>query len=78
MKCIETIETKTKKWGSSIGIIIPKDIVKRAHIKEGQKVEIILRKPSNIDMDNVFGSLKNWKKSTDKILKNVDKELWHD
>ncbi len=75
---METIEAKAKKWGSSIGIIIPKDVVEKQKIKEGQKIEIILRKPSDVDMDKIFGSLRGWKKPTDKILKGVDKELWHD
>ena len=75
---MEVIEAEAKKWGSSIGIIIPKDVVKKERIREGQKVEIILRRPANFDIDKVFGSLKNWKTSTDKILKGTDEELWHD
>ncbi len=73
---METITATTKKWGSSLGIVIPKDVVTKERLKEGQKVEIILRKPRTIDMDKLFGSLKSWKAPTEKILKDVDKELW--
>ena len=31
------MEVEAKKWGSSLGIILPKDIVKKERIVEGQK-----------------------------------------
>ena len=46
---MDVIEVTAKKWGSSLGIIIPKDIVEKEHIKEGQKVSVLLRKPVNIE-----------------------------
>ena len=33
---------------------------------------------ANIDMNRVFGSLREWKKPTEKILKEADEELWHE
>jgi bifunctional DNA-binding transcriptional regulator/antitoxin component of YhaV-PrlF toxin-antitoxin module len=72
---METVEVVAKKWGSSVGIIIPKDIAEKEKIKEGSRLEIIIRKPVKVDMNKVFGSLKGWKKPTDRILKEVDKEL---
>lgn len=74
---METIKATTKKWGSSVGIIIPKQIAEKEGIKPGQKIEVILRKPAKVDMNKVFGSLKDWKRPTEKILKQVDKELWN-
>lgn len=74
---METIKATAKKWGSSIGIVIPKEIAEKERIKPGQKIEVILRKPAKVDMNKIFGSLKDWKKPTEKILKDVDKELWN-
>ena len=34
------VEIKTKKWGSSLGIIIPKEVVRRERIQEGQEIKI--------------------------------------
>lgn len=75
---MKTVEVVAKKWGSSVGIIIPKDVAEKEKIKEGSKLEIIIRKPVKADMDKIFGSLRGWKKPTDHILKEVDKELWHE
>ncbi len=75
---METVEVIAKKWGSSIGVIIPKDVAEKEKIKEGSKLKIIIRKPAKVDMNKVFGSMRGWKKPTDKILKEVDEELWHE
>lgn len=72
------IECVTKQWGnSSLACIIPKEIVKQRHIRENQKIKLILEDSTNI-LKETFGSLKNWKNTTEKILKEVDKELWNE
>ena len=40
----EEIECITKKWGSSIGIVIPKEIVQKEHIKPNEKIHIVVKK----------------------------------
>ncbi|MBI4918300.1 AbrB/MazE/SpoVT family DNA-binding domain-containing protein [archaeon] len=37
---MEMIDCTTKKWGSSLGVIIPKEIVDKEHIRRDQKVRI--------------------------------------
>ena len=39
------IKTKAKKWGSSIGIILPKSVVETRRIKENDEIIIEVRKP---------------------------------
>ena len=34
------LETKTKKWGNSLGVIIPSEVVVREKLKENEKVEL--------------------------------------
>ena len=67
---MEVIKSKAKKWGSSIGIIIPKDVVEREKIKEGQDIEIFLKKPVSkktaeqirLDWENLSKEVsKKWK-----------------
>lgn len=41
------VVAETKRWGSSIGVIIPKDIVEKQKIKEGQKIRLFINKPVN-------------------------------
>ena len=69
---MKEIETKAKKWGDSIAIIIPKEIVKKEGIKVNQKLHIILKK--EIDFSDVFGKWKT--KKTAQQLKDESKEDW--
>ncbi|HLC85983.1 MAG TPA: AbrB/MazE/SpoVT family DNA-binding domain-containing protein [Candidatus Nanoarchaeia archaeon] len=69
-----TIETKLKGWGRSIGVIVPKEAVIKEHLKEGDKVELIILKKTNA-LRETFGKLK-FKRTTDDILKEVDEESW--
>ena len=45
--------SKVKRWGNSLGVIVPKEIVEREKLKEGEEVEISVRKAS--DIKHLFG-----------------------
>ena len=75
------IEIQTKKWGSSLGIIIPKEIVRKERIEEGQKIIInILSKKTTVgDMfrmveKNPLPKTKD-KRGTQEVMDEIDKEL---
>jgi len=68
------VETQTRRWGNSLGIILPKDIAKKEGLKEKDKIIIIIRKPKAVKVKDIFGKLK-MKKPTAQIMKEVDKEL---
>lgn len=38
------IECVAKKWGSSLGIIIPHDIVQEQNIKPEEKIRVVIKK----------------------------------
>ncbi|MBI2093824.1 MAG: AbrB/MazE/SpoVT family DNA-binding domain-containing protein [Candidatus Omnitrophica bacterium] len=38
---VEVAEATVKKWGSSLGIIIPKEVAEKEGIKDGEKVSVI-------------------------------------
>ena len=67
-------ETKLKKWGNSIGVVIPKEKIKKENLKEDQKVRVMISPVKSVKVKDIYGKLK-WKKSTRKIMKDVDKEL---
>lgn len=46
-------KAKLKRWGNSYGVIVPKEIVEREGLKEGEEVEILVRKAS--DVKHLFG-----------------------
>ena len=67
------IEVKTKKWGNSIGIIIPSETVEKFNIKPEEKIVIEISKESNV-LGEMFGRGKSGDKSAMEILKEFRKE----
>ena len=70
---IET-ESQIRVWGRSLGVVIPKDAIIEGNIKSGDVVKLLIKKEST-PLKETFGTLK-FKKSTDEILKESDKECW--
>ena len=60
---------KTRKWGSSIGMVIPKKVAKELKIRENQDV-IVDIKPKENPLKELFGSVK-LSKPTEQILKEI-------
>ncbi len=46
-------KSKLKKWGNSYGIVVPKEIVEKEGLREGELVEISVRKAAEIE--RLFG-----------------------
>jgi len=67
-------ETKLRKWGNSIGLIIPKEDVKKEGLRDDESVRAIIIPKKMVKVKDIFGKLK-FKKSTEEIMKEVDKEL---
>ena len=63
----------TKKWGNSLGVILPAEFVKQNNIQEGEELEIILEKKKNV-LKELFGSCKS-KKTADQVRKEFRKEF---
>lgn len=61
-----------KKWGSSMAVIIPKEIVKTQDIKEGD--DIVLHVFKKGDLSDIFGTLKT--KLTGQQLKDLSRKEW--
>jgi len=73
---MQSINTKVKKLGSSFGIILPREIINNQQIKEGSEIEVMIKPKHKTNVKNLFGLLKGWKKPTEQIMREVDKELW--
>ena len=63
------IISKTRKWGSSLGIIIPKKIKDELKLRENQEVFIEI-KPKDNPLKELFGSVK-LSKPTEQLLKEI-------
>ena len=71
-------KAKLRGWGNSIGIVLPKDQLDREHLSINDEVEVLVRKKTSL-LKEAFGKLKEFQprsgKSTDDLLKEIDKEL---
>jgi len=54
-----------RKWGNSIGITLPSEIVEEGNIKAEKEIEILVLE-KKVDLNKIFGSLK-LEESTQKI-----------
>ena len=72
---VEVIAT-VRKWGRSLGVVIPKEKAKEAHLKPGKGVRILILGRED-PVQKTFGTAK-FSRSTDEILKEVDREAWDD
>ena len=68
------VEAKVRKWGRSFGVVIPKEKIKEEGIKENETITLLIGKKKNV-LKETFGTLK-FKKSTDRMMREIDKELW--
>jgi len=50
------VRAKARKWGNSLGIAVPKSVVKKARLRAGQDVKIFLQEKA--DISSAFGKLK--------------------
>lgn len=71
---MEEITTKVRKWGNSFGIIIPLEVLKSKRIREGEEIDAIIIKKSNV-LKETFGTHK-FSKSVKQLMKETDKELY--
>ena len=74
---MKAIETTAKRWGNSIGIIIPKEVIDREHIKENGIVRFLIIKENDKILRETFGLAKDKiKKSTQQIKNELRNELY--
>ena len=71
---MEEIKTKAKKWGSSIGVIIPKEVVESKKIREND--EIIIEIKSRPLAKEFFGKFPRKSNKTAQELKDDARKGW--
>ncbi len=68
-------KTKVKKWGNSLGIILPKKLARKQKMRLGQDIVIDI-KTQNV-LRETFGTFK-FKRSVEEMMRDTDKELYND
>ena len=49
------IETKVKRWGNSLGIVIPSEVVDKKNIRENDNIKILIMRDSREAFKKTFG-----------------------
>ncbi len=68
------VEAKVRRWGRSLGVVIPKEKIVEEGIKENETISLLIGKKTNV-LKETFGTLK-FKKSTQKMMEEIDREMW--
>jgi len=54
---VPRVRAKVRRWGSSLGIVVPSEIAKELKLKAGDDVVLEI---DQAGIDDAFGSLKDW------------------
>jgi antitoxin component of MazEF toxin-antitoxin module len=54
------------RWGSSLGVVIPNEVVRRLHLQPGDDIYLEVQRSGG--MFEAFGSLRDWKVDTQKLM----------
>lgn len=71
------IKSKLRKWGNSLGIVVPQSIIEKEKAKEGDEIIILFGRRKDNVLREMFGTHK-FKKPVEELMKEVDKELYND
>ena len=70
---MEEVRVKLRRWGNSLGVVLPQEILKEVNKNEGDEVTLFLKKEDN-DLTSLFGRLKNWKIDSQNFKDEIRKE----
>ena len=68
------LNAKVRKWGDSLAVIIPKEVVSKENIKKEDTIHLKIEKGMNFS--DLFGIAKGKIKKSAQQLKNESREGW--
>ncbi len=68
------LRAHTRKWGNSLGIVIPKEAVRELELKPHEEIILDIQKKSGTVLKELFGAIK-WKKHPRELLHEARKEF---
>ena len=74
---MDAIETRVKRWGNSLGVVIPSETITKENVKENDVIKILILKDSTKALKETFGLLKGkLTKSSQQMKDESRKELY--
>ncbi len=71
------IKSKLRRWGNSLGIVVPQKIIENENVREGDEIIILLSKEKDNVLREMFGTFK-FKEPVERLMKEVDNELYNE
>ena len=68
------LNVKVRKWGDSLAVIIPKEIVNKENIQKEDTIHLKIEK--GMDFSDLFGIVKGKLRKSAQQLKNESREGW--
>ena len=69
------LNTRVRKWGDSLAVIIPKEIADKEKINTNDQIHLSINKKN--DLSDVFGLLKGKIRKTAQQLKDESRKGWY-
>lgn len=71
------LKTKLRKWGNSLGVVIPMNSLQKEKFEEGDEIILLITKEKENVLKETFG-IHKFKKPIKKLMKESDKELYNE
>lgn len=71
------VTAEARKWGRSIGLVIPKELTKREGIRPGDRLKVLVQKEKKNPLKEMYGFDPSLRPARE-ILKDIDKEGWNE
>lgn len=68
-----TVELKLKRWGNSMGVVIPREIVEARNLQENDEIQVTIVKKA--DLSDIFGLVKE-RKMSGQAFKDMVRKGW--
>jgi len=70
------IKTKLRRWGNSFGIVVPLKAMENEKIREGDEITALISERKNkVDLRKLFNAKVKFKKTTEEMMGETDREL---
>ncbi|MDO8537633.1 MAG: AbrB/MazE/SpoVT family DNA-binding domain-containing protein [archaeon] len=68
------VKVIARRWGNSIGVALPKEIVEKERISENEELFIDVHKSESVKVKDFFGLAKGWNIDAQKIKDDLRSE----
>lgn len=68
------VEVVARKWGNSIGVTVPREVLEKEGIKENERFFIDIRKGKLAKVKDIFGLARGWKIDSQKLKEDLRRQ----